>query len=176
MQVKVEGAAAKIDAIFRFDKAIWKGIQKGVKDAAESVAADARGRVPSIAVHSFHSPGWGKWTATGSRGGVDSSGRNLGFDQGEIRKSIKPRFRSRYKSGFREVQGQAIVNSPAGAIYMLAGSQNKAKNKFNQEVNAQHGKNVWPRAMTPAYYAKGPQARKDIGDLIERAIQQVNQS
>jgi hypothetical protein len=30
--------------------------------------------------------------------------------------------------------------------------------------------------MTPAYYAKGPQASKDIGELIERAIDQVNRA
>lgn len=174
MQVKVEGAAAKIEAIFRFDKAIWKGIQKGVKDAAGAVAADARGRIPATALYSSRSPGWGKWTATGQRGGKDRSGRDLSFNQNAIRSSIKPRFRSRYRSGFREVTGQAVMMNPAGAIFALAGSVTKTG--LSAEVNTQHGSSVWPRAMTPAYYAKGPQARKDIAALIERAIDEVNRA
>jgi hypothetical protein len=167
MKVKVEGAAAKIDAIFRFDKEIWKGIQKGVKNAAESVAADARSRIPPIGLYSRRGQGWGRWIAK-------KDGRDLGFEQNAIRSSIKPQFRSRYKSGFREVQGRAISKSPAAAIYALAGS--KSTKGFNAVVNEQRGSSVWPRAFTPAYYAKGPQARKDIGQLIERAIDEVNRA
>jgi hypothetical protein len=78
------------------------------------------------------------------------------------------------KSGVRVVKGQAINNSPAGAIYMLAGSKNRSGHRFNNVINRQHGSGPWPRAMTPAYYAKGPQAAKDIGHLIEQAINNVN--
>jgi hypothetical protein len=167
MQVKVVGAAAKIDAIFRFDKEIWKGIQKGVKEAAESVASDVRSRIPPAGLYSRRSQGWGVWIAT-------RDGRNLGFDQNAIRGSVKTRFKSRYKSGFREVKGQAVSSSPAAAIYSLAGS--KSKDGFNAVLNIQRGSSVWPRAFTPAYYAKGPQASRDIGELIERAIDQVNRA
>jgi hypothetical protein len=66
--------------------------------------------------------------------------------------------------------------SPAGAIYMLAGSQNRSGHRFNNVINRQHGKGPWPRAMTPAYYAKAPQASRDIGRLIEKAINQINQA
>jgi hypothetical protein len=170
MKVEITGVATKIDAIFRFDKDLWKGIQRGVKDAAESVAADARSRVPSYGLGGTSGTGgWGSWIAK-------STGRDLSFDQGVIRKGIKTRFKSRYKSGFREVQGQAVNTSPAAAIYMLAGSKNKSGHRFNNVINTQQGKAPWPRAMTPAYYAKGPQASIEIGRLIEKAINDINQA
>ena len=168
MEVKVVGAAAKIDALFRFDKDVWKGIQKGVKEAAESVAADARSRIPSYGLGGTSgSGGWGGWIAK-------RDGRDLSYDQATMRKNIKTRFKSQMKSGVRVVKGQAFNNSPAAAIYMLAGSKNKSSHRFNSVIKRQHGSGPWPRAMTPAYYAKGPQASKDIGRLIEQAINNVN--
>ena len=168
MQVKVTGAAAKIDALFKFDKDVWKGIQRGVKDAAESVAADARNRVPSYGVGGTSGTGgWGGWIAK-------KDGRDLSYDQASIRKNVKTRFKSQMKSGVRVVKGQAINNSPAGAIYMLAGSKNKSNHRFNGVIKRQHGTGPWPRAMTPAYYAKGPEASREIGRLIEQAINDVN--
>jgi hypothetical protein len=171
VKVKVTGAAAKIDALFRFDKAIWKEIQTGVKDAAESVASDARTRVPAVGLTSSRSgwTGWGKWIAA-------ESNRNLSYEQSIIRGSIKPRFQSRVRGGLRVVKGQAVVMNPAGAIFMLAGSQNRSGHAFNRVMNRQNPTGVWPRVLTPAYYAKGPQARRDIADAIERAIAQVNQA
>jgi hypothetical protein len=168
MKVKVEGAAAKIDAIFKFDKDVWKGIQKGVKEAAESVAADARNRVPTYGVYGTSGTGtWGGWIAK-------KDGRDLSYDQGKIRKGVKTKFKSQMKSGVRVVKGQAVNTTPAAAIYMLAGSKNRSGHRFNNVINTQHAKGPWPRAMTPAYYAKGPEASKDIGRLIEKAINNVN--
>jgi hypothetical protein len=170
MKVEITGAATKIDAIFRFDKDVWKGVQRGVKEAAESVAADARSRFPSYGIGGTSGAGgWGGWIAK-------NGGRNLGYDQSKIRSSVKTRFKSRYKSGFREVKGQAVVMNPAGAIYSLAGSQNKSGHHFNNVINTQHGSNIWPRALTPAYYAKGPQASREIGRVIEKAISNINQA
>lgn len=170
MKVEITGVATKIDAIFRFDKDLWAGMQRGVKDAAESVAADARSRVPSYGLGGTSGTGgWGGWIAK-------KDGRDLGYDQTKIRKGVKTRFKSRYKSGFREVQGQAVNTSPAGAIYMLAGSENQSGHRFSNVINTQHSKGPWPRALTPAYYAKGPEASRDIGRLIEKAINQINQA
>lgn len=170
MKTEITGVATKIDAIFRFDKELWKGIQRGVKDATETVAADARFRISSYGIGGTSGEGgWGGWIAA-------KDGRDLGYDQAKIRSSIKPRFKSRYKSGFREVQGQAVMLNPAGAIYALAGSQNLSGHHFSQVINRQHGKSVWPRALTPAYHAKAPQAAKDIGALIENAIAEINRA
>jgi len=169
MQIKVEGAAAKIDALFRFDKVVWAGIQKGVKEAADSVASDARSRIFSYGLGSSSGGGWGGWIAR-------KDGSDLSYDQSKIRSKIKPRFKSQFKSGVRVVKGQVVNTSRAGAIYMLAGSRNKSGHRFNTVINRQHGRSVWPRAMTPAYYAKGPQASRDIGATIERAINDVNRA
>jgi len=168
VKVEVIGAAAKIDALFRFDKDVWKGIQKGVKDAAESVAADARSRFPSYGLGGTSGTGgWGGWIAK-------KDGRDLSFNQAKMRKGVKNKFKSQMKSGVRVVKGQAVNTTPAAAIYMLAGSQNRSGHRFNNVINTQHGSGPWPRAMTPAYYAKGPQAAKDIGHLIEQAINNIN--
>jgi hypothetical protein len=35
---------------------------------------------------------------------------------------------------------------------------------------------MWPRLLTPAYYAKGPQASATIASLIEKAVQQANRA
>ena len=168
MKVEVTGAAAKIDALFRFDKEVWKGIQKGVKDAAESVAADARNRVPTYGVYGTSGTGtWGGWIAK-------KDGRDLSYDQGKIRKGVKTKFKSQVKSGVRVVKGQAVNTTPAAAIYMLAGSKNRSGHRFNDVINTQRSSGPWPRAMTPAYYAKGPEASAEIGRLIEQAINDVN--
>lgn len=170
MKTEITGVATKIDAIFRFDQDLWKGIQRGVKDAAEAVAADARSRVPSYGIGGTSGTGgWGGWIAK-------QNGRNLGFDQSKIRGSIKPRFKSRYKSGFREVKGQAVLMNPAGAIFALAGSKDRSGHHFNKVINTQHGSNIWPRALTPAYYAKGPEAAQEIGRVIEKAIADINRA
>ena len=168
MKVEVTGAAAKIDALFRFDKEVWAGVQKGVKDASESVAADARSRVPSYGVFSTSGlGGWGAWARK-------TDGFDISYDQANIRKGIKTKFRSQMQSGVRVVKGQVVNSSPAGAIFMLAGSQNKSGRWFNTLIKRQQGSGPWPRAMTPAYYAKGPQAAKDIGHIIEQAINNIN--
>lgn len=169
MKVEITGVATKIDAIFRFDQDLWKGIQKGVKDATESVAADARIRIPTRGLYSTTGRGWGLWTES-------TKGRDLSFDQAKIRAGIKTSFKSRYKSGFREVSGRAVTNSAAGAIYALAGSVNSSGSSFNTFINLQQGNNVWPRALTPAYYAKGPEAAREIARVIERAIDDVNRA
>lgn len=170
MKVQVTGAAAKIDALFRFDKDVWAGIQKGVKDAAREVVTDAQKRVPSFGVGGTSGTGgWGGWIAK-------KDGRDLSYDQTKIRKNIKPRFKSQMKSGVRVIKGQAINNSAASAIYMLAGSKNRSGHRFNNVINTQRSGGPWPRALTPAYYSKGPEASKEIGRLIEQAVNNVNKA
>lgn len=175
MQVKVEGAAARIDAIMRFDKDAWKGIQKGVKEATDAIRKDAESRVPPMGlVPMRRGSGWGKWTY--SRDGRDLSYRKSDF-------TFKTRFRSRLQQGFREVEGRAELrtDSPAAAIFLLAGSQNASGHPFNRNINKQtgtrqgvRGQGMWPRLLTPAYHAKGPEAAKVIGEIIEQAVSAAN--
>ena len=176
MQIKVEGAAAKIDAIMRFDKAAWRDIQKGVKEATDAITKDAQSRVPPMGlVPRRAGTGWGKWTR---RDGYDIS-----YDRSAF--VFKTRFKSRVRQGFREVKGQALLDKSEAsvAIFALAGSQDKSGHPFNRNINKQTGtrtgaRNVgmWPRLLTPAYYAKGPEASKKIGALIEKAVNEVNRA
>jgi len=177
MQVKVEGAAAKIDALMRFDKAAWRDIQKGVKQATAAITKDAESRVPPMGlVPRRAGSGWGAWT-------FSRDGRDLSYQRGNFK--FKTRFRSRSVQGFREVQGRAQLDTsnPAAAIFTLAGSVNKSGHPFNTNINRQSGTRegardvgMWPRLLTPAYYAKGPEAAKTIGALIEKAIADVNRA
>lgn len=174
IEVEVRGAAAKIDALYRFDKEAWKGIQKGVKEATSAITDDAKSRVPFMGLTPKRAgTGWGKWIAA-------KDGRDLSYDKSKFR--FTTRFRSKVKSGFRQVEGRAVLDkkNPAVAIFSLAGSVNKSKHPFNRNINKQTGtkegaRNVgmWPRLLTPAYYAKGPEAAKEIGRLIESLVKKV---
>jgi hypothetical protein len=177
MQLKVEGAAAKIDAVMKFDKAAWRGVQKGVKEATAQVTAEAQRLVPPMGIVGLRrGAGWGQWT-------YSRDGRDLSYRRGDFK--FKTRFRSRNIQGFREVQGRAQLDtsSPAAAIFLLAGSQNASGHPFNANINKHTGTRqgardvgMWPRLLTPAYYAKGPVASKTIGKLIEDAVNNVNRA
>ena len=177
MQAKVEGAAAKIDALKRFDKDAWKAIQKGTKEATDAITQDAQRRVPPMGIIPRRAgSGWGKWTR-------QTDGASLNYNKNDFK--FKTRFRSRLKDGFREVQGRAQLDTskPAVAIFTLAGSQDKSGHPFNTNINKQQGgkagvrdAGMWPRLLTPAYHAKAPQAAKTIGQLIEAAVRDVNRA
>jgi len=177
VKVKVTGAAAKIDAIFRFDKDAWKVMQKEVRAAGADVQSDAKGRMPSNALS-----GWGPWTEAGRS-------RDLTYISGQA-KRISVSVRSRQVQGLRRIKAKVGFSSgnAAGAIFGLAGSVSGTQSPFVQSsinfksaMNRTHGgtmgsrnARMWPRALTPAYYAKGPRARERIGAAVERMVANVN--
>ena len=186
MQAKVEGAAAKIEALKRFDKDAWKAIQKGTKEATDAITQDAKRRVPPMGLIPRRAgSGWGRWI-------FSRDGRDLSYSKGDFK--FKTRFRSRVKDGFREVQGRAELDTrkPAVAIFTLAGSvpgpnpktdHQRSSINFKNNINKQQGgragvrdAGMWPRLLTPAYHAKAPQAAKTIGQLIEAAVRDVNRA
>jgi hypothetical protein len=179
VKIKVKGAARKIDMIFRFDKDLWKTMQKEVRQAGDLVRSDAIGRMPAIGLSR-----WGLWTEFGRN-------RNLAYEGGVKRIGVS--VRSKERSGFRRIKAKVGFSSgnAAGAIYSLAGSQpgtlsihpagpTRSQN-FKSALNRSHGGSLgskgnqtWPRALTPAYYAKGPQAKEKIGAAVQRMIAAVN--
>jgi hypothetical protein len=177
MQVKVQGAARKIDLIFRFDKDLWKQTQAEIRAAGQSVQADAVQRMPSQPLS-----GWGPWFDR-------QRNRDLTYVSSSA-KRISVSVRSKEKAGFRRVKAKVGFSSgnAAGAIFGLAGSVSGTKSlfpersrNFKESLNRKHGgtmgarnSQMWPRALTPAYYAKGPQARERIGAAIERMVAKVN--
>jgi hypothetical protein len=184
VKIKVEGAAAKINAIFLFDKAAWRDIQRGVKRATDAITQDARSRVPPMGIVPMGGGrGYGPW---------NHGGRDLSYSRGAF--GFSTRFQSRSKGGFREVRGRSLldISEPSVAVFTLAGfiakpnpqTPYKARSaNFKRTLNRQNstrpgvkGQGMWPRLLTPAYHAHGPIAAKTIGKLIEEAVAKVNRS
>ena len=168
MNVQLQGDARKIEQIFRFDKELWKEIQRGTKDAASDIRAAAKGNYPSQGLSN-----WGAWMTPG--------GRDLSFDSSAVRSGVKVGFRSRRRRGFRTISAQVYNKNPAGAIYGLAGSRNRSGEPFNTNINRKHGGSTttrgtgtWPRALTPAWSDNVEAARREIARVVEAAIAKVN--
>ena len=174
--VDVDGATELINRLKKFDKEIYKILTKEMRQAADLVAGSARAKIPNNGLLN-----WGRWVERRTTGSTGSTGaitfvqavseRSLSFDQGATRKGIKPKATTR-GSG-QNTQWRALVQqmNPAGAIYSLAGS--KSSSTFSTNLNNKHGRSVWPRALTPALYEKGPEAGDAIADAIQRAMNKV---
>lgn len=163
MNVRVEGDARKIEQIFRFDKELWKEIQKGVKAATDDIRNDARRNYPDQALS-----GWGPWIAAGR-------GRDLSYSGSQARSGVRSAFRSRRQRNFRSISGLVNNKNPAGAIYGLAGSKNRSGEFFGVNINRKHpAHDGWPRALTPAWRDNVDEARKEIARVVEKAIAKVN--
>lgn len=175
MNVDVEGVGPLVNRLQKFDKDVYKILQREIKEGAEIVAADARPRVPDPALS-----GWGVWNlttgATGSRGAVafTTGSRDLSFDGSKVRTSIKPSVRAtrRRGRGTTGIVGRVAIGNAGGAIWSLAGSKTTGS-WFTRNLNRKFGEGTWPRALTPALYAKGPQAIEKIDAAIKRAADAV---
>jgi hypothetical protein len=184
VKVEVKGAAAKINAIFLFDKSAWRDIQRGVKRATDAITQDARSRVPPMGIVPMGGGlGYGPW---------NHFGRDFSYNKGAFHFST--RFRSRSKAGFRQVEGRSLldVSEASVAVYTLAGfvagpnpqTRYKARSRsFKNTLNRQsgtrpgaRGQGMWPRLLTPAYHAHGPIAARTIGQLIEEAVAKINRT
>lgn len=175
MKATVENIGPLINRMQRFDKDVYRILQREIRAGAQVVADDAKTRVPSgNALTKF-----GPWNLTtgrnATRGAVQMStgSRDLGFDGSKVRRSIKPSARTvrRRGRGVTGIEGRVTLRDVGGAIWALAGS--RTNSPFNRVLNARFGSSLWPRALTPALYAKGPQAAKNIDDAIQRAADAV---
>lgn len=159
--VEVKGVPELINRISKFDKDVYRILTKEVRQSLSSVAKDAIARTPNGRAIK----GWGPWTAA-------RDGRDLSFNGQDVKRGIKPQAVKRSKSGrVVKFSGRVITKTPAGAIFALAGS--KTGGQFEDALLRKHG-NVWPRTLTPALYAKGPQAARDIEAAIQKAAASVN--
>lgn len=175
MDVTVENVGALVNRLQKFDKDVYRILQREIKQAADMVASDAKTRTPSETALS----GWGAWNKTtgtsGSRGAVQmmTGSRDLGFEGGRVRRSIKPsaRVTRQRRRGTTGIVGRVAFSDAGGAIWSLAGS--RGSSTFVRNLNDRYGDNQWPRALTPALYAKGPQAIAQIDAAIQRAAAAV---
>ena len=176
MDVDVDNVGPLINRLSRFDKDVYKILQREIKDAAEIVAADARRRVPETALSR-----WGPWNqTTGSNASIGvvrlaTGNRDLGFESSRVRRGVKPsvrktRARGRGTTG---ISGRVTMGDAGGAIWSLAGSRNLSGSRFNQALNNRFGASQWPRALTPALYDKAPEAMRRIDAAIQRAADAV---
>lgn len=177
MNVEIDGAAQLVNRLKKFDREVYRILQRELRQAASLVANDARSRVPSDNALS----GWGPWVVrTGSNGSVGvvtlvTGSRDLGFVGMAAKSGIKPQAVTRSTRG--TVTGfkvRVIQSTAAGAIYELAGSQNRSGSTFGPNLNAKRGSSQWPRSLTPAWHAKGQAAGDAIAAAIDRAKDAVD--
>ena len=160
--VEVKGVPELINRISKFEKDVYRILTKEVRQALTSVAKDAIARTPNGRAIK----GWGPWTAA-------RDGRDLSFNGQDVKRGIRPQAVKQSRSGrVVKFSGRVITKTPAGAIFALAGS--KGGGQFEDTLNRKQGNSVWPRTLTPALYAKGPQAAKDIEAAIQKAAASVN--
>ena len=85
MKVRVTGEQRAVAALKAFDKDVFKGIDKGLKQAGEVLRDEVRSKTPSGSPLS----GWGRWNATRvSKAGVSST-RDLSYNATKVRTGIK---------------------------------------------------------------------------------------
>ena len=174
MDIDVEGVGPLINRLQKFEKDIYKILQKEIRQGAEQVAVAARRLTPSGSALS----GWGAWNLrtgrTGQVGAVTLLGgsRDLAFKGEQVRSRIRAKSKviRRRRGGIQGITGVVETRDPAGAIYSLAGS--RSTSQFGDALNAKHG-SVYPRALTPALYEKGPDAMRAIEAAIRRAADAV---
>lgn len=173
MDIKIDGAAELINRITKFDKDVSKILTKEINDGSRLIANEAKANTPDRGLS-----GWGQWFETtgssGQRGVVSlaTSSRSIAYTGSEVRAKTRPQLAKRSVRG-RVVgfKARVVTMSPAGAIFALAGSKDTS-NDFKRNLNKKHGQQ-WPRILSGALYAKGPEARKKIEQAIDKAARAV---
>jgi len=159
--IKIDGDERILQRIYAFDKEVWKILQKEIREASDVIRKDAQALTPGIALS-----GWGPW---------QQRSRDLTYRGPQVGKSIKTQVRSRIgRAGAdRFVAGRVVINDPAGAIFSLAGSQNRSGHKFNENVNETWRKGPWPRLIGPAWTSNVDRVRDLIDAAIDKAAREV---
>jgi len=164
-----------IKRLQKFDKEVYKTLNKEVRQGLAEVAGTARSLTPSGNALSH----WGTWmTATGQSARVGSvtlvqGTRDLSYDGSSVRRRIRGRAVKRSKKGqVTSYSGQVVTTSAAGAIYSLAGSTNP-NTPFARALRRAGRGTQWPRALTAARNKEGPKAAREITKAIQKAARTV---
>jgi hypothetical protein len=173
MNVELKGAAELVNRLSKFDKGVAKILTKEVNAGLRLISNEARATTPDLALS-----GWGTWNETrgtnAQRGVITllSSTRSVSYAGSEVKAKTRPQFAKQSKRGaVVRVSARVVTASPAGAIFALAGSKSTS-GAFKKNLNAKHGRR-WPRVLSDALYAKGPDARKKIEQAIDKAARAV---
>jgi hypothetical protein len=178
MKVRVTGEQRAIAALKAFDRDVFKGIDKGLKQAGEVVRDEVRAKTPSEAPLS----GWGRWNATRvSRKGVSST-RDLSYNATKVRTGIKVTTKQskRVSTGGKFQVAVATMSAP-GAIFALTGSNKKRRSEnyrgrsFYDNINKRFGEK-YARGLNEAANNKPVVARaqEKVAAVIREAERQAN--
>ena len=126
MQVRITGEQRAIAVLKAFDKDVFKGIDKGLKQAGEVLRDEVRAKTPTSPPLS----GMRQWNATSvNRKGVSST-RDLAYKGAKVRTGIKVTTKQGKKvAAGGEFQVAVQTTSAPGAIYALTGSKKKRYNR-----------------------------------------------
>ena len=173
MQVRVTGEQRAIAVLKAFDKDVFKGIDKGLKQAGEVLRDEVRRKTPTSAPLS----GWGKWTATRvSRKGVSST-RDLSYNTTKVRTGIKVTTKQGKKvSTGGEFQVAVATMSASGAIFALTGSNEKRRpenyrgKSFYDNMNNRFGRK-YARGLNEAANNKPvvAKAKEKVAEVLREA-------
>lgn len=181
--IYVDGATQFIDRLRTFDRQVYDELIRELEGSAKNVRDDAASRIPDRPLGN-----WGRWVTGGSmrrRGtvsiiGTSGKSRNLSFDGGKAQSKMRTYVGRKFRRG--DIQTFRVFVQQmdwAGAIYELAGSEMSVNwgaiggsATFRQNLNRKHGDGIWPRTLTPAYYAEGPKAFREVQAIIEKKKKQ----
>ena len=163
MRVEVDGLAAFINRLEKFNKDVSKELKSEMTKASNLVVKDAKGSAPDAPLS-----GWGRWIDAGVMP-RSSGGRDLSYTSGY--KQVTNRYRRR---GATVSFGKDVVTStPGSGIFQFAGSQGRTENFTAQIIRRFGPVKKLPRILGPAYYRNIPQVRARIESAIRRAEKAV---
>jgi hypothetical protein len=155
--------AQNINFLETFNKEVAKILKKEIRAGANEVAKAARKRIPKAGLSN-----WGQWTEDGTRGGKNTSGRDLGFIGSWVKRGIVVETtRSRNRGATVAYGHKVVTKTAAGAIFELAGS--KSKSPMALAMKKEHPTNNYPRTLFAAYYEAMPTALEKIEAAVEKA-------
>ena len=191
MDVQVDGAGELVNRLARFDKDVYKVLQREIRGSMRSAAQDIRMGMPSDKPLSGSrgdgSPtkGWGPWSDAATRRGASQvgsvsvsafSGRDLGYDPAKVAASVvygakQARIR---RAGVVGIRGWAGVKNAGGSIFTTAGSEKgrgSTNTVFVKNLRRKHG-NKYPRVLTGVYAERA----REIGAQIDAALDRARRS
>lgn len=186
MDLSVEGAGELVNRLQKFDREVYKVLQREVREASGLVAEEAARLMPAgkvlrggVDTRERPTPGWGPWNrATGGTGSVGAvtlvqGSDNLSYDGATARRSIKVRARQYRRARSRVgIVGVVSLTNPGAVVWALMG-KNPTNSLFEREVVRRYGNGAYPRALTPAWNKYGPTAGEKIDQALDRARQSI---
>lgn len=158
LNVRETGADLLIRELMAFDKDALNVLRREVRAAGNVMAEDVRSNFRGIGPALTN---WGPW-----------EGGRLDFRGSEVASGIKVRTSTSTESRNVKTMRAAVINtSPAGAVFMMAGSRSDEGAFIKNLV----GKYSWPyaRFMTTAYRTHIDQVRERIEQALQKAAAAV---